>query len=189
MSMPSITQPRHSYQNDKRTANCICRGLKIARGVPYAGLGDPSRFVERATHPAAAGLKLNGQKSSAPYVVLKKRTLSVLKRLKLSAINSSFVRSSIEKLRARRRSNVFSESPTKVFRGSMPTRSFTPKTSPLASKPANLVKRCGDSSVRIVLNMKLRVTFGKVAGVLKVAFPVKRWRASSALNARSARRF
>src|SRR5207247_6375020 len=58
-----------------------------------------------------------------------------------------------------------------------------------ASKPANLVKRCGDSSVRIVLNMKLRVTFGKVAGVLKVAFPVKRWRASSALNARSARRF
>src|SRR5438093_10134959 len=105
--------------------------VEVARGVPYAGLGDPSRFVERATHPAAAGL--NGQKSSAPYVVLKNRTLSVLKRLKLSAINSSFVRSSIEKLRARRRSNVFSESPTKVFRGSIPTRSFTPKTSPLAS--------------------------------------------------------
>ena len=185
--MPSITQPRHSYQNDKRTANCICRGLKIARGVPYAGLGDPSRFVERATHPAAAGL--NGQKSSAPYVVLKNRTFSVFERLKVSAINSSFVRSSIEKLRARRRSNVFRESPTNVFRGSMPTRSFTPKTSPLASKPANLVKRCEDSSVRIVLNMKLRVAFEKVAGVLNVALPVKRWRASSALKARSAWRF
>src|SRR5712692_518615 len=41
-SGPRPAPPSKSY-HVKRTANCIWRGLKMARGVPYDALGEPSR--------------------------------------------------------------------------------------------------------------------------------------------------
>src|SRR5919201_5277239 len=124
-------------QKVNRNASCTCRGLNTARGVPYAGLGDPSwkngPVPQTVTPPT-------GQKSAAPYAVLKKRIFTVLNRLKASAIVSTWKRSVTGKSRDRRRSTVLKLSPLKVLRGSIPTRSLFPNTSPLASKPANLVK-------------------------------------------------
>src|ERR1700733_8562131 len=90
------------------------------------------------------------------------------------------------KVRSRRMSTVCRVSPRKVLRGSPPTRSFFPNTSPLASKPAYLVKYCGDCKVTIVLKLKSRKKGFQLDGLLKIAFPTKRWRASSAELARSA---
>src|SRR4029077_5909326 len=83
---------------------------------------------------------------------------------------------------------VCSESPLKVFRGSLPTRSLFPNTSPFTSKPAYLLKYCGDCSVKMVLKLKSRSSTFQPAGLEKMAFPTKRWRASSAELARSARK-
>src|SRR3984957_8964661 len=90
------------------------------------------------------------------------------------------------KVRSRRMSTVCKESPRKVLRGSPPTRSLFPKTSPLASKPAYLVKYCGDCKVTIVLKLKFRKNLFQLDGLVKIALPTKRWRASSAELARSA---
>src|ERR1700722_6357082 len=89
------------------------------------------------------------------------------------------------KVRSRRMSTVCNESPRKVLRGSPPTRSLLPKTSPLASKPAYLVKNCGDCKVTIVLKLKSRENAFQLDGLVKIALPTKRWRASSAELARS----
>src|SRR5258708_8547956 len=92
------------------------------------------------------------------------------------------------KVRSRRTSTVCSVSPLNVLRGSLPTRSLFPNTSPLESKPAYLVKYCGDCSVRIVLKLKSRMNMFQLLGLEKMALPTKRWRTSSAELARSWRK-
>src|SRR5262249_35715826 len=94
--------------------------------------------------------------------------------------------SPIGNVRSNRTSTVCNESPLNVLRGSLPTRSLLPNTSPLESKPAYLVKYCGDCSVTIVLKLKSRATTFQVFGLVKMALPVKRCLASSAELARSA---
>src|SRR6266571_3993451 len=73
--------------------------------------------------------------------------------------------------------------------GSMPTRSLLSKMSPLASKPANLVKRSGDWMVVITAKRKSRPTAPQLLGVETVPLSTRRWRTSSLERARSARKF
>src|SRR5271165_585026 len=94
----------------------------------------------------------------------------------------------MRKVRSRRTSTVCNESPLKVLRGSLPTRSLLPNTSPFESKPAYLVKYCGDCRVRIMLKVKSRAATFQFFGLEKMALPTKRCRASSAELARSARK-
>src|SRR6202030_714816 len=89
-------------------------------------------------------------------------------------------------VRSRRTSTVCSESPLNVFRGSLPTRSLFPNTSPFESKPEYLVKYCGACSVTIVLKLKSRTNAFHDLGLVRIALPLKRCRASSAELARSA---
>src|SRR4029077_47895 len=89
---------------------------------------------------------------------------------------------------SRRISTVCRESPRKVLRDSPPTRSLLPNTSPLASNPAYLVKYCGDCNVTIVLKLKSRKNAFQLEGLVKIALPTKRWRASSAELVRSSRK-
>ena len=59
----------------------------MARGVPYDGFGEPSRFPDGvAVQPCATGSAAKLQKSAAPYAVLKKRIFRVFSKLKASAI-------------------------------------------------------------------------------------------------------
>src|ERR1700692_4568562 len=114
--------------------------------------------------------------------------LTAFSKLKASARSWRCNLSRIGKVRCRRTSTVGRVSPLNVLRGSLPTRSLLPKTSPLESKPAYLVKYWGDCRVRIVLKLKSRAIVFQLLGLVKMALPTKRCRASSAELARSARK-
>src|SRR4030081_485311 len=115
--------------------------------------------------------------------------LVVLNRLNASAITSKLLFSLNGIVRPMRKSTERKLSPVNVLRGSMPTRSLLPKMSPLASNPANFVKRMGDWIVAIKLNRKSRANGFQLFGVVTVPFTTIPLRTSSDEDARAARKF
>src|SRR5579864_3156893 len=76
VSLNGVTQPGRmcsapSTQKVKRNASYSWRGLNTDRGVPNDGFGEPSKLPGFVELPQPVAVGLNGQKSTAPYTVLK----------------------------------------------------------------------------------------------------------------------